>query len=115
MGTTADKLAALAASQADIKSALTTMGRTPSDLLRTYGDEIRAIKTGDKITNAKEFYVVAKDKIKIGDTVYTVDGVKDMYADAGTTALNNSARIATFSPDGKTLVLSGVFTGRANT
>lgn len=43
MGTTADKLAALAASKADIKAALIEKGGDPGDVLSTYGDAIRSL------------------------------------------------------------------------
>ena len=46
MGTTADKLALLAGTKADIKAALTEKGRTPGDVFASYGDEVRAIETG---------------------------------------------------------------------
>ncbi len=50
--------------------------------------------------------------------VYSVSGttitfVSDIYADNGTTALSNIVNCAKFSPDGNSLVLGGVFTGRA--
>jgi len=50
--------------------------------------------------------------------IYSVSGttvtfVSDIYADAGTTALDSSIRALSFSPDGTELVLIGAFTGRA--
>ena len=47
----------------------------------------------------------------VNNTVATY--VSDIYADNGTTALSDYARLATFSPDGGTLVLTGDFTGKA--
>jgi WD40 repeat protein len=49
---------------------------------------------------------------------YTVSGTtitytSDIFADAGTTVLNNTVRTAAFSPDGTTLVLGGAFTRSA--
>lgn len=46
MSTIADKLNKALANKADIKNALIEKGRTPSDNMSTYGDEIRAIETG---------------------------------------------------------------------
>ncbi len=46
MSTIADKLNKALANKADIKAALIEKGRTPSDNMSTYGDEIRAIETG---------------------------------------------------------------------
>ena len=43
----------------------------------------------------------------------TVTYVSDIYADNSNTALNGSIKSASFSPDGKTLVLVGNFTGKA--
>jgi WD40 repeat protein len=50
--------------------------------------------------------------------MYSVSGniityVSDIYADGNNTALNNSVYSAAFSPNGKTLVLIGYFTGKA--
>lgn len=46
MGTIADKLNKALANKTDIKNALIEKGRTPSDNMSTYGNEIRAIETG---------------------------------------------------------------------
>lgn len=43
MSTTANRLALLSSTKADIKAALTEQGREPSDVFSSYGDEIRAI------------------------------------------------------------------------
>lgn len=47
MGTTVDKLNALAATKADIKAALTEMGQPVDDVFSTYACKIRSIKTAD--------------------------------------------------------------------
>ena len=68
----------------------------------------------EKITNAQDIEVVAADQIRIGDTVYVVDHApQDLYADGGTTVLSSGVNTAAFSPDGKTLILGGDFSGRA--
>lgn len=43
---TADKLALLKATKADLKAALTEQGQTPGDVFETYPDLVRAIETG---------------------------------------------------------------------
>jgi WD40 repeat protein len=43
----------------------------------------------------------------------TITYVNDIYADAGTTALNNTVETIAFSPDGTKLVIGGQFTNRA--
>jgi WD40 repeat protein len=54
---------------------------------------------------------VAKDKLKIGDIVYTIDGDIDVPFYTG--SLSSSVFTAVFSPDGATLILGGNFTGYA--
>lgn len=52
MGTTADKLALLQATKADLKAALTEKGQTPGDVFDTYPDLVRAIETGIDTSDA---------------------------------------------------------------
>ncbi len=56
MGTTAQKLQAVTAAKADIKAALQEKGGSPSDVLSTYGDEIRAIPVGEYLGSDINFY-----------------------------------------------------------
>lgn len=113
MGTTAEKLSVLTNTKAGIKAALEEMGRQPNDIFSSYGDEIRGIKTESQINNGRDVSVVARDKIQIGDTVYTVENSGGIFADGGTTELFGTVLTAAFSPDGSTLVLGGIFAGCA--
>lgn len=49
MGTSADKLALLKATKADLKAALTEKGQTPGDVFSDYPDLVRAIETGTQL------------------------------------------------------------------
>lgn len=49
---TADKLALLKATKADLKAALTEQGQTPGDVFETYPDLVRAIETGIDTSDA---------------------------------------------------------------
>lgn len=46
---TADKLALLKATKADMKAALTEQGQTPGDVFSAYPDMVRAIQTGENL------------------------------------------------------------------
>ena len=159
MGTIADKLSLLQQTKADIKAAIIEKGQSVADAdpFSSYPQKIRAIEGGGStaVGPVQKVQVVAKDKIQIGDAIYTCaelgnfdkyirtaafspDGkvlvlggqftgyakvysvsgtavtfVSNIYADAGTTALNNTVNSTAFSPDGKVLVLGGQFTGYA--
>ena len=67
----------------------------------------------DKINSATDVKVIAADKISIGNTVYTINGVHDIEDKFHLSSLNAPVYTAVFSPDGKTLVLGGQFTGYA--
>jgi hypothetical protein len=49
MGTTAEKLAKLAATKADLKAAIIEKGQTVGDVFSDYPDAVRAIETGSKV------------------------------------------------------------------
>ena len=74
MGTIADKLNKALENKADIKAALIEKGRTPSDNLSTYGDEIRAIETGGELEPTGDYRV----------RFYDYDGTyKDVWVNEG--------------------------------
>ena len=109
MGTIADKLGLLQGTKAAIRAAIEEKGQTvPEDTpFSGYPGLIRDISGGAKIDNARDVEVVAADRIRIGDTVYTVE------KDAMDWGASRRARTAAFSPDGKMLVLGGEFAGYA--
>jgi WD40 repeat protein len=99
---------------------------TVSGTTLTYVSDIYANAGTNALGNTVRFVTFSPDGTKLvlgGDftgraKIYTVNGttvtyVSNIYADAGTTVLNNSVVSASFSPDGTKLVLGGDFTGRA--
>lgn len=54
MGTTADKLAKLAATKADLKAAIKEKGQTVGDVFSTYPAAVRAIKQEEKVNGILE-------------------------------------------------------------
>lgn len=63
MGTSADKLALLKATKADLKAALTEKGQAPGDVLSDYPDMVRAIETGIDTSDATATAAdIVKDK-----------------------------------------------------
>ena len=77
-------------------------------------DFVSEIDNLEKINNSEIIKAIAQDKIQIGDTVYTIDkSPYDLETDWYIAPLNNNVGSATFSPDGKLLILGGEFTGYA--
>ena len=80
------------------------------DALSSYVYALTFSPNGTKLVLGGDFTGYAK--------IYSVSGttvtfVSDIYADTGTTALDNYVSAAAFSPDGTELVLGGYFTGMA--
>ncbi len=64
-------------------------------------------------TERKQVEVVAMDRLRIGETVYTVKNDPALKGDPGSEKLSGSVLCAAFSPDGGVAVLGGNFTGKA--
>ena len=87
-------------------------------------EEISAIETEEQINNAQIVTAISEDQIQIGDTVYTINGKVEsndflntvpyhLEAEELIPSLSSYSYAATFSPDGKILILGGAFTGKA--
>lgn len=117
MGNVADKLGKLAQTKADIRAAIMEKGQTVEETepFAAYPEKIRAISGGDQINQAREVQVVAANQIQVGDTVYTISGDYAPYLRSGEDGalLSGSFNSAVFSPDGRLLVVSGTFQGKA--
>ena len=82
MGTTADKLAKLNATKADLKAAIKEKGQTVGDVFSTYPAAVRAIETGAKMETVLvsnqamfELYVVnVKDGYAIPSMIDSAGG-----------------------------------------
>lgn len=64
-----------------------------------------------KLNQAEQVEVVAQDRIKVGDTIYTIQGTEGILHPVYYSKLQGILYCAAFSPDGGTLVLGGNFTG----
>lgn len=117
MGNVADKLGKLAQTKADIRAAIMEKGQTVEETepFAAYPEKIRAISGGDQINQAREVQVVAANQIQVGDTVYTISGDYAPYLRSGEDGalLSGGFKAATFSPDGRLLVVAGTFPGKA--
>lgn len=80
MGTTADKLAKLAATKADLKAAIKEKGQTVGDVFSTYPAAVRAIKQEEKVNGILE--------LDREDTV-SIDSILESYPNAYIKTDNN--------------------------
>lgn len=117
MGSIADKLERVLETKRAIGAALREKGQEVLDTepFSAYAGKIMAISAGDTITNAREVEVVAADRIRVGDTVYTEEsGAGTKIGGVGQIIdLNGTVLCIAYSPDGRTMVLGGSFEGKA--
>ncbi|MCI7473170.1 MAG: hypothetical protein MSB10_05760 [Clostridiales bacterium] len=84
--TTADKLAKLNATKADLKAALAEKGQTVGDVFSTYPAAVRAIKTGTTIDKVK--VTNNSSRTKILSVAYVDSNIRPIEIDAGSSYNN---------------------------
>lgn len=95
---TADKLALLKATKANLKAALTEKGQNPGDVFDTYPDLVRAIETGTKLpdlTNPGAAADLRKGKQLIGQSGQIVTGTLEEMQQATPSISVSSAGLIT--------------------
>lgn len=98
MGTTAEKLALLKTTKADMKAALTEQGQNPGDVFADYPDMVRAIQTGvtlPTLTNPGGAADLRKGKQLIDQAGQIVDGTLEEVQQATPSISVNSSGLIT--------------------